>query len=148
MKALLTCTLLLLYLFLPAQKIPLPVEVRESIEKRIEYGINPSVVVGLINEHGTAYYNFGFRKKGGKKVDEHTIYEIGSITKVFTGILLADLVVKGEMSVDDPAQNYLPVSVKLPDFNNKKITLGYLSDHSSALPRLPQNMTYSDPLNP
>ena len=58
----------------------LPENVTQSIDRRIENGINPSVAIGIISETGTSYYNFGNMRTDGLAVDEHTIYEIGSIT--------------------------------------------------------------------
>lgn len=59
----------------------LPRDVVNSIEKRIDYGINPSIAIGVIDENGTHFFNFGKKSAQGLPVDEHTIYEIGSITK-------------------------------------------------------------------
>ena len=72
-----------------AQKT-LPDELIESIEKRVHFGYNPSIVVGIVDEDGPRYFTFGTKSIGGDPVDEHTIYEIGSVTKVFTAILLAE----------------------------------------------------------
>ena len=130
-----------------AQKA-LPENVANSIKARITNGYSPSIVVGIIDKDGPQYYTFGAKTKGGDPVDEHTIYEIGSISKTFTGILLADMALRGILAVDDPAQKYLPDSVTLPVRNGKQITLGHLSDHSSALPRMPDNMAPADPANP
>lgn len=130
-----------------AQK-KLPDDVTESIKKRIEYSHSPSYVVGIIDKDGPQYYAFGTKTIGGKPVNEHTIYEIGSISKTFTAILLAQMVQEGKLKTDDAAQNYLPNSVKLPMRDDKQITLGHLSDHSSGLPRMPSNFAPKDPANP
>jgi CubicO group peptidase (beta-lactamase class C family) len=126
----------------------LPEDVTKSIQSRIEYGISPSIVVGIIDKNGPKYYAFGTKTLGGKPVNENTIYEIGSISKTFTGILLAQMVINGQMKTDDAAQKYLPAAVKLPKWENTEITLGNLSDHTSSLPRLPTNMVPADPANP
>lgn len=131
-----------------AQKPTLPEEVKASIEKRIALGNNPSIVVGMINADGSSYFSFGSKKLGGEPVNEHSIYEIGSISKTFTATLLADDVLKGEMSLDDPAQKYLPETVHIPTYEGKSITLGNLSDHTSSLPRMPTNFNPADPMNP
>ncbi len=105
-------------------------------------------MVGIIDKDGPQYYLFGNKTEGGDPVDEHSIYEIGSISKTFTGLLLADMAVRKQLKVDDPAQKYLPASVTMPAQPGKQITLGQLSDHTSALPRLPGNMAPADPANP
>lgn len=123
-------------------------ELRTNIEKRIEYNLHPSIAIGIVDKSGTNYHTFGNKRIGGAEVDEHSIYEIGSISKVFTAILLADQIVKGNMSVDDDIAMYLPKSVKAPTYEGKSITLGHLSDHTSSLPRMPDNFDPADPDNP
>jgi len=133
-----------------AQKNVLPDDVVASIQSRLDYGITPSIVVGIIDKNGTQYYSFGAKTTGGKPVDEHSIYEIGSISKTFTATLLADNIVKGKMKADDPISKYLPSTVKVPVYSGggKPISLGTLSDHTSSLPRLAPNMPYGNPADP
>jgi D-alanyl-D-alanine-carboxypeptidase/D-alanyl-D-alanine-endopeptidase len=66
------------------------------------------------------------------------LFEIGSITKVFTGILLADAVVDGKLGLDDTLAQRLPV--KFDHFATGAVTLRQLATHSSCLPRLPDNI--------
>ena len=68
-----------------------------------------------------------------------TIFEIGSITKVFTATLLADMTLEGLVSLDDPVQRYLPSGVELP-VRGRRITLADLATHTSGLPGLPKGM--------
>lgn len=70
----------------------LPADVDKSIQDRITNGHSPSIVVGIIDKNGPQYYLYGTKTIGGEAVDEHSIYEIGSISKTFTGILLAQMV--------------------------------------------------------
>ncbi len=84
----------------------------------------------------------------GKPLDESSVFEIGSITKVFTGILLADMVLRGQVRLDQPVAELLPPDVRLPTRGGKVITLQQLSTQTSGLPRLPGNMTPADPSNP
>lgn len=81
------------------------------------------------------------------KAGPTTRFEIGSITKVFTDLLLADMVARGEVKFDDPVSRYLPAGT-LPDHGNRPITLRDLATHYSGLPRLPVNLTPADPLDP
>ena len=126
----------------------LPADVDKSIQDRITNGHSPSIVVGIIDKNGPQYYLYGTKTIGGEAVDEHSIYEIGSISKTFTGILLAQMVLNKKLNLEDPAQNYLPDVVKLPVRNGQQITIGQLSDHTSALPRMPSNFSPADPANP
>jgi D-alanyl-D-alanine-carboxypeptidase/D-alanyl-D-alanine-endopeptidase len=68
-----------------------------------------------------------------------TIFEIGSITKVFTATALADLAQEGLVSLDDPVQRHLPTWVELP-VRDRAVTLLDLATHRSGLPRLPGGM--------
>ncbi len=77
-----------------------------------------------------------------------TIFEIGSVTKVFTSLLLADMVERGEVALNDPISKYLPPGVKAPEHDGHPITLIDLSTHTSGLPRLPTNLNPKDPSNP
>ena len=143
--------LLLLFLSLGSygqSSSTLPDDVVKSIDKRIEQGLNTSIVVGVLDKDGSHYYNFGTKTNKGTAVNEHTIYEIGSISKVFTAILLAQQASDGKLKVDDPIKSYLPSQVKVPTRGTTEITFGHLSDHTSALPRMPSNMTPVNPANP
>ena len=123
--------------------------VKNHIQARVENGLNVGIVIGIIDGETTEYYSFGNTSvKSGIPVNEHTVFEIGSITKVFTTTLLADEVLKGHMALTDPASKYLPKSVTLPTRNGKEITLNDLATHTSALPRMPDNFNPKDPLNP
>ena len=84
-----------------------------------------------------------------------TLFEIGSITKTFTALLLADMVIKGELKLEDPVEKWLPQGqsvgvngLKLRDHTGAPIRLIDLATHRSGLPRLPDNMpngTRADP---
>lgn len=76
-----------------------------------------------------------------------TRFEIGSLTKLFTDLLLADMVVRGEVKLSDPVRNLLPTGV-LADGGNRPITLADLATHYSGLPRLPANLAPADPTDP
>ncbi len=126
----------------------LPQYVTDNIQKRVESGINPSIAIGILDKQSVQYYNFGTTRKQGPEVDEHTIYEIGSISKVFTGILLAQQVLEGQLSLNDPINRYLPPVAQVPFKGTQELTLGSLSDHTSGLPRMPANFTPANPFNP
>jgi CubicO group peptidase (beta-lactamase class C family) len=132
-----------------AQETIISEEVKENIKSRVENGINTGIVVGVITSEGTTFFSDGVKSLESKKaVDENSVFEIGSITKTFTGILLADMVTKGELNLDDPLQDLLPEGITAPTRNGKSIRLFHLSNHSSSLPRLPHNMAPANPANP
>jgi CubicO group peptidase (beta-lactamase class C family) len=84
----------------------------------------------------------------GLPLNANTLFEIGSVTKAFTGSLLADMVARGEVRLDDPISKYLPKSVHVPARKGKEITLVDLATQTSGLPRLPTNMRPADFSNP
>jgi serine-type D-Ala-D-Ala carboxypeptidase/endopeptidase len=124
-------------------------EAQKLIRTRVENKWNMGIVVGIIDETGTRVAAYGTGKKDSEqKLDAETLFEIGSITKTFTGILLADMAEQGEVKLDDPVAKFLPADVKVPEKNGKKITLQNLSQHTSGLPRLPGNFKPADPHDP
>lgn len=126
-------------------------EIVDVLRGRVEVGkTNQSIVVGVIDEKGTRFTSYGKTDKtaAAKNSDENTVFEIGSITKAFTGILLAEAVRRGEVKLDDPVSKFLPSTVKMPTRGGKEITLLDLATHTSGLPRLPANFAPKDMQNP
>lgn len=126
----------------------LPPAVVAAIEERVANEYSPSIAVALIDSTGTYFFNYGKTDADGKPVDENTIYEIGSISKVFTGILLAQQILDGDLTIDTEVNALLPDGIKVPVKGEQEITLGNLTDHTSGLPRMPSNFTPANPLNP
>ena len=113
------------------------------------------LVVGTTRSEGNQVFSYGTVMLGGKKQPPaaDTVFEIGSISKVFTGVLLAALVVEGKVRLDDPAQKYLPENLKLPRRDNRDITLLHLATHTSSLPGEPPDIipfaeAHKSPLDP
>ncbi|SMP75959.1 CubicO group peptidase, beta-lactamase class C family [Neorhodopirellula lusitana] len=90
------------------------------------------------NESGTVH--LGVSSDAGKQPDDTTIYELGSISKVFTGLMLADAAVRGELALDAPAVIDNAAGIRLPTLDGRSIQWVDLSTHRSGLPRLPANM--------
>ena len=133
-----------------AQAGPTDNEIREILKNRIDVAKKGvGIVVGLVDEKGTRIISYGKPSvKSDQTVNGDTVFEIGSVTKVFTATLLADMVERGEVSLNDPISKYLPKSVKTPTRNSKEITLLDLSTQTSGLPRLPGNFAPKDIQNP
>jgi len=74
---------------------------------------------------------------------EKILFEIGSISKVFTGLLLAQAVVEKKVTLDTTIGSLLETKVKFADARVAAITLKQLSTHTSGLPRLPDNLAAS-----
>jgi serine-type D-Ala-D-Ala carboxypeptidase/endopeptidase len=102
------------------------------------------LAVGIINRGQETTYGFGgARNENSPRPDSRTLYEIGSITKVFTATLLAALVVEGTVHLQQPVRELIPEAPTLPP----AITLLSLATHTSGLPRLPDNIWKSVRLN-
>ncbi len=107
------------------------------------------IVVGLVDATGERFLASGATAPGGAVLPgADTVYEIGSITKVFTSLVLADMVVRGEVGLDDPVARFLPATVKVPERDGKRITLRDLSNQVSGLPRMPDNLKPADGADP
>jgi serine-type D-Ala-D-Ala carboxypeptidase/endopeptidase len=107
------------------------------------------IVVGLVDEKGTRIISYGKPSQtSNQTVNGDSVFEIGSVTKVFTAVLLADMVERSEVGLNDPISKYLPKSVKTPTRDGKEITLLDLSSQTSGLPRMPSNFSPKDRQNP
>ena len=128
----------------PGDELTLSDFVKKIIQENVHNGKHQSFFVGVIDGDNVDYYHYGTIEKNGKEVDENTMFEIGSITKVFTTLLLADMIEKGEISLDDTIEQFLPEYVVTPSKNGKKITVLDLATHTSGLP-IPDDFPITDP---
>jgi D-alanyl-D-alanine-carboxypeptidase/D-alanyl-D-alanine-endopeptidase len=133
-----------------SMSIPTDAEIRKILAERIDVqhkGVG--IAAGVIDINGRRVIAYGHPGKGDPRlINGDTVFEIGSITKVFTSLLLADMVRRGEVSLDDPVASYLPSTVKMPERNGHAITMIDLATHTSGLPRLPGNINPRNIHNP
>lgn len=107
------------------------------------------VAVGLYQAGAVEVFGLGETERGtGQVPGGDTLFEIGSITKTYTGTLLALLAQEGKLKESDPLQDYLPATVHAPAFEGTPILLGQLSSHTSGLPRLPDDLPGKDAADP
>ncbi len=134
----------------PNSPVPPDSEIRKILVERIDtFHQGVGIVVGVIEPQGRRVVAYGSLNQGDPRpLNGDTIFEIGSVTKVFTSLLLADMVQRGEVALADPVAKYLPADVKVPERGGRVITLVDLSTHTSGLPRLPSNLLPKDPANP
>ena len=124
-------------------------EVREFVRPYIDKRQAKGIVVGLLEPDGSRrVLTFGEPGEGARPLAASSVFEIGSITKSFTGAVLADMVGRGEVKLDDPVAKYLPAEVRVPSRNGRQITLLDLATHMSGLPRFPTGYEPPDPGNP
>ncbi len=142
------CSLLIAVLPAQAAASPLAAKLDELCQPLVTADLVTGLVVGVLDGDTTLVRGYGKVARGGKAVpDGDTIYEIGSNSKVFTGLLLADAVQRGLVKLDDPVQKYLPEGIEMPKWEDTPVLLWHLSTHTSGLPRLP-DMKGGDPADP
>ena len=118
--------------------------VKRAIKENVDNGKHQSLFVGIVDRHGIDHFYYGNIEKDGNAIDENTVFEIGSISKVFTTLVLADMIEKGEISLDDPIDKFLQEDVLTPSKNDKKITVKDLATHTAGLPRFPDDFPILD----
>src|SRR5262245_14720384 len=127
--------------------------VDEALRQRVETLVGKSLVfgvaLGVIDGDNTHTVYAGHSSFGGPKPGERTVFEIGSVTKTFTGLLLADAVVRSQVKLDQPVAELLGPRAVLPNFQQHPIRLIDLATQTSGLPRMPTNIGWLiNPLNP
>lgn len=142
-------TIVSLWLFLPFQCLAQTTDPSSIINNAIQpymaqNGI-PGVAVALYYHNQAYFYNFGVSDRSTQQpVTSNTIFEIGSITKVFTATLLAEQILNHKMNLNDPVVNYLPPQVKNANGAINQVTLEELATHTSGLPRIPPGLTLAE----
>jgi len=143
-------TIALLTALLPAaafaQTMPSDVEIEKVLSARVDQQHwATGIVVGIVTPQGTHTIAYGTTTKGGtQKVGADTVYDIGSITKVFSALTLADMAQHKEVVLDDPVAKYLPQGTVLPKDRARQITLADLATHTAGLPLRPNNLAPKD----
>ena len=124
-------------------------EIRRLVAERIkaldgERG-GVGIVVGTISSEGRKIISAGERSSDySRPPDGDTVFEIGSVTKVFTALLLAEMTEKNEVKLNDPVAKYLPSGFKAPERDGKTISLLDLATHTSGLPFMPNEAAISN----
>lgn len=131
-----------------AQGIPPDDTIEGILRGRVALGRNPGIIVGILDERGPRVIAAGVSGREGVDLDGNTVFEIGSITKVFTAAVLEDMVERGEVRFEDPVAGLLPGGLRVPAEEGRLITLLDLATHRSGLPRMPSNFSPADPTDP
>jgi CubicO group peptidase (beta-lactamase class C family) len=114
-------------------------------EPFIRSGLTAGMAVGVLYKGQTRVWGYGsVDRKGGPVPDGDTGFEAASITKLFTKLMLADRVRRGEMEFDDEAGAFLPREIRMPTLGGRPITLAMLALHEAGLPLHPDNLDISD----
>lgn len=123
-----------------------PAEIAKAIYAESgDFPDNTQLAIAVIQNGVTHYYGVILQKDTLKICkNQDKVFEIGSITKVFTSTVLASLVEQGKINLTDEINGYYPFVFK----DNQKIHFENLANHTSGLPRLPENLGLSDQHNP
>jgi CubicO group peptidase (beta-lactamase class C family) len=130
-----------------AHALPDAAAVKALLEQRIAQKRAVGLAAVLYDKGTTRIVTAGLARAGGAPIAPDTEFEIGSLTKTFTALLLADAVVRAEVSLDDPATKLLPAAKGLVR-DGKPVTLGQLATHTSGLPRMPRNFAPANAADP
>lgn len=116
-------------------------EIKDRINALVDSNrTNAAIVIGIVDRDGTQFYSHGKISNAiNSTLDQNTIFAIGSNTKVFTTVLLAEMVEGGLVRLNDPIDKYLPSNVIVPQYKGHKITIEDLATHTSGLPEFPSN---------
>ena len=122
--------------------------VNKYIQPIFDEAVGVGASIGILKDGKQYLYFFGEKEKGkGIKPDINTVYEIGSISKTFTGTILAQLVQEDKLDLETPASKYLSEVKHFPSYNDQEVQLVHLATHRSALPRLPGDLFKTEGFN-
>ena len=123
-----------------------PARAQVNIEQIVAQKVQPilpqngkggGVAVAVRMNGKTSFFNYGFANNAqNRRVAEDSIFNLGSVGKVFATTLLAQAVKQDELSLDDPVAKYVTELQRGGDI--RRVTLGQLASHTSGLPRVPQ----------
>jgi len=115
---------------------PVPREdIENHLRRFVEEGGVPGLTAAMITPKGTTFFSCGvIPGEPGRKLDEHTQFQVASISKLLTTVAMADMKREGLLDLDDNADKFLPKEFKLPTLGGKSITIRTLATHTSGLP--------------
>lgn len=122
----------------PAPADPVQALLDQRVRRMLQAQPQAGLVVGVVHQSRARVYGYG-------RVGPHTqavpggdtVYEIGSLSQVLTGILLADAAERGKMALEDPVSRHLSRSTRVPRDGSARIRLWHLATHTSGLPAAP-----------
>ena len=124
-------------------------DVRAALEQRFKGDrTGACVAAGVIDDGTVATAYYCADPNSPRPHDEHTAFEIGSVTKTMTAALLAEFIARGEVALSDPIAQLLPPGTPVPSFNGREITIADIVTHTSGLPAVPATYRPRDVNNP
>jgi serine-type D-Ala-D-Ala carboxypeptidase/endopeptidase len=148
-RSLLLLCALLLPVTLGAQSFPANEDLEAMLRFLVEDRETQGIVLGIREADGSVrLLHYGSAGPDLRPLGPRSVFDIGSITKTFTATVLAEMVLRGEVALEDPIAKYLPPQVTVPSREGREITLLDLATHTSGLPRLPTNFRPADLQDP
>jgi serine-type D-Ala-D-Ala carboxypeptidase/endopeptidase len=124
-------------------------DVRLALEQRFKGDrTGACIAAGVIDDGAVATAYYCADLKSQRPYDEHTAFEIGSVTKTMTAALLAEFIAHGEVTLSDPIAKLLPLGTVVPSFKGREITIADIVTHTSGLPGIPAGYNPPDMNNP
>ena len=124
-------------------------DVRTALQQRFKDDrTGACIAAGVIDDGAVATAYYCADPKSQRPYDDHTAFEIGSVTKTMTAALLAEFIARGEVTLDDPIAKLLPPGTRVPSFNGHDVTIGQIVTHTSGLPVLPARQRPMNLKNP
>ncbi len=116
-------------------------EIRLLAKTHLTFGRMPGMAIGIINNGTQKNYFYGVKDLStGAAIDQFTLFQVASITKTFTAILQAELIVNDSLALTDRANLYLPSHLQIPDSPSQPVTVKALLNHTSGLEREPEEV--------
>lgn len=123
--------------------------VDEHLSPLIDAGLIPGAVVAIHHDGEDSIWTIGtMNYDDDTPMSADALFEIGSVSKVFTGVLLADSIARGEVTLDTTVDALLPDGIDAKDKDGTEVTLRHLTTHTAGWPSMPPNAVYSDPDDP
>jgi len=128
--------------YLPAMPPADPPGIEPLLKRDLQPGLSREmgVVVGMVKHGERRIFAYGTARPA-------SIFQIGSISKTFTGLLLAQMAVEGKVRLEEPVRELLPAGM-VPKPSGREITLLDLAVHHSGLPPMPDNVNRSGVSDP
>ena len=124
-------------------------DLRAALEQRFKDDRTGACVAAAVIDNGVIASAYVCADtKSQRPYDEHTAFEIGSVTKTMTAALLAEFIARGDVTLDDPLAKLLPKGTRVPAFGDRQITIGDIVTHTSGLPSIPEQWRLSNISNP